>query len=401
MPAVIDVIIPVYNGAAFLQEAIHSIQNQSVRDIQIIIIDDGSTDDTPLILQKIAASDPRVTVLTTPNQGIVEALNLALSKCTAEFVARHDADDIAYPHRFAVQLDHFANFPNCVAQSSAVRHIDELGLPTGNFGRLPAPERADAYYVPAIEPYLIHPYLMMRRTAAVAVEGYRHVLHSEDTDLYWRLREQGDLHNKDQVLGDYRLHGGSISGGSVGNGRVMALSSQLSAISAARRAAGVSDLVFSRADGAKLKGLSGSLQELFDGAAPKLTADEQSYLRIALGAKMLELTGYRPYEVALEDCGFVRSGALAHLKTLNAGNRALLVRRYSGTVARLLHTGRRHEARALLWPALLPPTLYRLALRVIFPPTFRASVKKMIWPALEKLRHTIRAVGPDRAAEVR
>jgi glycosyltransferase involved in cell wall biosynthesis len=392
MPAVIDVIIPVYNGAAYLQEAIRSIQDQSVRDIQIIVIDDGSTDDTPALLRQIAAADARVTLFTTPNQGIVEALNLALSKCTAEFVARHDADDVAYPHRFAVQLNHFAKFPKCVAQSSAVRHIDEFGHPTGNFGRLSSPERADARYVPAIEPYLIHPYLMIRRTAAIAVGGYRHVLHSEDTDLYWRLRERGELHNMDQVLGDYRLHNGSISGGSIVNGRIMALSSQMSAISAVRRAAGIPDLTFSLTESAQIKGQSGSLQKLFDLAASKLSADEQAYLRIALGAKMLELTGYRPYEVELEDCAFVRSGALTHMRALNAGNRALLVRRYSGTVARLLHTGRRREARALLWPALLPPTLYRLALRTIFPPAFRVSVKKVIWPPVERLRQAVGAV---------
>ncbi|MHB8287077.1 MAG: glycosyltransferase family protein [Caulobacteraceae bacterium] len=286
-----------------------------------------------------------------------------------------------------------------MAQSGPVRHIDEHGDPTGSFGRAPPLDQADPRYVPTLKPYLIHPYLMIRRAAVIAVGGYRHVLHSEDTDLYWRLRERGELYNEDQVLGDYRLHGGSISGGSVSNGRVMALSSQLSAISAARRAAGAPDLIFDPAESAKLKGPSGSLQALFDLAAPRLTPDEQAYLQISLGAKMLELTGYRPYEVALEDCGFVRSAALTHLKGLSAGNRALLVRRYSGTAARLLHTGCTREARALLWPALIPATLYRLALRTIFPPALRVSVKKAVWPLLERLRQAIRASAPRRARE--
>ncbi len=73
---------------------------QTIRDIRIIIVNDGSTDRTQDILNKIAKADERVQVLTTLNGGIVSALNAGSQICSAEFVARHDADDLAYPQPF-------------------------------------------------------------------------------------------------------------------------------------------------------------------------------------------------------------------------------------------------------------------------------------------------------------
>lgn len=386
MTALIDVIIPVFNGAAYLREAIDSIQAQTVSDIKIIIVDDGSTDQTPAILASIAAQDSRVEVLTTPNQGIVDALNLALSHCTADYVARHDGDDLAYPERFRLQLAYFADHPSCVAQSGAVRHIDEWGDPTGGFGKGTKLERVDPRFIPAEEPYLIHPFLMLRRSAAQQVGGYRYVLNSEDTDLYWRLKEIGDLHNLPEVLGDYRLHSGSISGSSLSNGRVMAVSSQLSALSYVRRQEGKPDLEFEKSDYRGLKENAKSLQSLYELVAPRLDASERAHFKMAVSAKVLELTGYRPYEVVAEDCGFLKASALESLNYAKPHNKAFLIRRYSGTAARLLYKRLYPEAAALLWPSLLPPTIYRLALRYLFPPTLRESVKKLAWPRIRRVK---------------
>ena len=390
MPALIDVVIPVFNGAFYLKEAVNSIQAQTVEDVRIIIVDDGSTDDTPAILAAIAREDGRVQVLTTPNRGIVEALNLGLAQSSAPYIARHDADDIAYPERFAVQLAYFEAHPACVAQSGAVRHIDEAGRPVGSFGRLAPAGVGNALYIPAVEPYLIHPFLMVRREAIMEAGGYRPVLHSEDTDLYWRLCERGELHNIDQVLGDYRLHGASISGGSLHNGRIMALRSQLSALSYLRRRIGRADLAFDAADQAQLKANAHSLDALYSLASVQLDARERSRLKMSLSAKLLELTGYRPYEVELSDCSFLKASALESLAMVSRQNRAFLIRRYSGTAARLLHKGLRREAVALIWPGLLVPTLYRLALRVLFPPAFRSGVKKLVWLRVEALRGALR-----------
>src|SRR4029077_9631506 len=107
----ISVLIPVFNGARTVQDAIASIQGQSITDTEIVIVDDGSTDETPLILKAIAAQDRRVSVLTKANGGIVDALNFGLVACQGECIARHDADDIAYPDRFAAQITYLQDNP--------------------------------------------------------------------------------------------------------------------------------------------------------------------------------------------------------------------------------------------------------------------------------------------------
>src|ERR1700736_3109855 len=94
---IVDVLIPVYNGAPTVRESLNSIRAQTIRDIRIVVIDDGSTDATVEILAELAREDPRIVTIRKPNGGIVDALNLGLQHCRAEFLARFDADDIAYP----------------------------------------------------------------------------------------------------------------------------------------------------------------------------------------------------------------------------------------------------------------------------------------------------------------
>ncbi len=104
MPTV-DVLIPVYNAARTLVQSVKTIQDQSVKDIRIIIIDDGSTDVSLPLIKEIAANDPRVLTLEKKrNSGIVDSLNLGLAQCTAHLIARHDADDLADPNRFDRQI---------------------------------------------------------------------------------------------------------------------------------------------------------------------------------------------------------------------------------------------------------------------------------------------------------
>jgi hypothetical protein len=186
-----------------------------------------------------------------------------------------------------------------------VRHIDAAGVVTGAY-QPPDPDRADPDWAPSIEPYLIHPFLAVRRQALEAVGGYRHVHHAEDTDLYWRLREIGRLFNLPEVLGDYRLHDDSISGSSVTNGRIMAIHSQLAAISSKRRRAGSPDLTFERAQLAVYR-KAGSIDGMMGIAEAPLDPDERSWLRVAVAAKLLELASYRPWKLAERDLRFIRA----------------------------------------------------------------------------------------------
>lgn len=303
---IIDVLMPVYNAERTIEEATRSILAQSIRDVRVIAVDDGSTDATNAILRRLAEEDRRLLLITKPNSGIVDTLNLALEAATAPFVARHDADDVSFPDRFERQLDCLSRQSDVVAVSGSCIHIDGDGNETGTRYEPWDPALADFGCLPSLEPYLLHPFLLARTEAMRAVGGYRYVIHSEDTDLYWRLREIGRLVNLDEALGKMRLHAASVSNASVVNGRIMAVSSQLAAISARRRSRQITDLAFppdmlGRYQSAR------HLEAIIDLAGQSLKPDERSYLRQAAAVKLLELATGRDYELEPQDCRFIKS----------------------------------------------------------------------------------------------
>jgi glycosyltransferase involved in cell wall biosynthesis len=373
--ASVDVLIPVYNAARFVRSAIESIQAQTLVDIRICVVDDGSTDGSAAILADMAAADRRIRVITRPNGGIVDALNAGLEVCDADFIARHDADDLAYPTRLADQVDFLMRHPEAVAVAGRARHIDLDGTLLGTLAKFQNPGQADPAHVPAREPYLLHPFLMARRDALVRAGGYRHVVHAEDADLYWRLQPLGQLHNRPEIEGEYRLHPDSISGRSIRNGRVMAVSSQLCAISAMRRAAGADDLAFTREDAIALKAAADSMEAACRVVAGPLSAEEARHLNLSAGVKLLHLAGYRPYEVEAADCIFLRQAFTASISTVQGPNRRSVRRAYAATAARLAKAGRWRDARNLLTPGLLPPFLLRLVLRWLLPSRLHGAVQ--------------------------
>lgn len=362
MSAAIDVLIPAYNAARTLQSAVGSIQAQTLADIAIHVVDDGSTDNTPHILAELATADPRVRVHRKANGGIVDALNHGLTFCTAPLIARHDADDLAYPERLAVQKAWLDANPGAVAVGAAARHIDADDRPTGTIARLDQPDTASLSAVPAREPYMIHPFLMVRRDALERVGGYRYAHHAEDTDLYWRLMGEGRLYNLPDVLGDYRMHAESISGKSIVNGRVMSIGSQLAAFSARRRRDGRADLVFAKEQQRALEA-AGTIAAMVDVAATGMAADERLAFEEAVAGKLLELTSYRPYELERSDAEFVRSVANRGFGHLSPADRALQVRRVAGAGARLAAAGRPRDGLALVPRALAPQMGLRWLLR--------------------------------------
>jgi glycosyltransferase involved in cell wall biosynthesis len=373
---IVDILLPVFNGAVTITEAIESLQRQTFTNFRIIVVDDGSTDQTPEVLAALRARDSRITVVTQSNGGIVDALNAGLRLCQAEFVARQDADDISDPFRLAVELDYLRSHPDCVAVSGAVKHIDEQGRFLGTVQRFPQPDRADPRWAPSREPYLMHPFLMVRRADLQAIGGYRYVHYSEDTDLYWRLQERGAMQNLDTPLGKYRVHTRSISSASIINGRIMASSSQLAGLSALRRRTGRADLHFPKEAITEYRNAQ-TLSMLWELAKRQLDDEEARYLRIAVSGKLLELTAYRPYELEFSDCQFIR-GALDELSRLPHPNRKDLSRLYARAGARLLISGRFREMATLTPPWLYLSMIIRALFRV-FPASmrnFRARVRK-------------------------
>ncbi|MGI4746745.1 MAG: glycosyltransferase family 2 protein [Janthinobacterium lividum] len=376
MAPLIDVLMPAYNAGWSLPDTLASIQVQTVRDIRIVVVDDGSTDDTASILAAAAERDPRIHVITQPNGGIVAALNAGLAACTAPFIARHDADDLSDPDRFERQMQYLEANPDCVALAGAARHIDEAGHNLSTQSRLRDLAKADPGNIPASEPYLLHPMLMVRRADIQAVGGYRLVLNAEDSDLYWRLRERGRLHNLPELLGSYRMHAASVSSQSIFNGRQLALSSQLAAISARRRASKAEDIVF---DAAFLREIKRplSMVTIHDVGSRNLTPAERDWLAVALSMKLLELCFYRPFELTLADCQFVHAAIAKHGDVVPDRNLGSVREALIGTSVRLALRGRTRSAIVLAGPKLLSLVVLRLLFRIVLSNGLRSRIKRM------------------------
>ncbi len=374
--SLIDVVIPVHNAGRTISSALDSIQTQTILDIRIIVVDDGSTDDTAAIVADMATMDPRVELHRKENGGIVDALNFGLARGQAEFVARFDADDLSHPERFARQLGFLRANPDYVAVGGRVRHIDEDGHPTSSIVDFEPPELADLSWAPSLEPYVIHPFLMARRADLDAVGGYRHVFHAEDTDLFWRLSERGKLQNLPVTLGDYRMHAKSVSSTSVHNARVSAAHSQLATMSALRRRRGKTDLVFEKQSLVEFKAAP-SIQEVFALACRGLAPAEQDRLELSLAAKMVELASYRPFELEDADCRFIQSALHRQGGLLSPTSRRALDKHLCSSAARMAAGGAVGNARTLLQPRLYPGFLGRLAARALMPRKATRRVRQL------------------------
>lgn len=204
----IDVVIPVRNGETTIEYAISSILWQSLPEFILWVVDDGSTDNTPRLVEQLAARDSRIRLLRNKGSGISSALNVGIRAGNAPFVARMDADDISLPERFARQIATLHAEPQIAVLGSRFTYFgDAHGVPP-----VPISERACAVAVKLFSPFC-HPTTMMRRTALEALPDlYRSDFnHAEDYDLFSRLLVDHQGANLDEVLLAYRVHGGQIS----------------------------------------------------------------------------------------------------------------------------------------------------------------------------------------------
>ena len=206
----LSVIMPVRNGAPWITAACRSILEQSVRDLELIIVDDGSSDETPALIEGLARSDNRVRPVRLPATGLVGALNRGIDTARAPLLARLDADDIALPERLARQLDHLGRHPKLVLLGSWAQEVDADGRPIGLLKPEPDPARL-ASLLARRNPF-IHSTVMMRTDLVRRVGGYRDACrHAEDYDLWLRLAEVGDVAILPEALVQYRIHAQSVS----------------------------------------------------------------------------------------------------------------------------------------------------------------------------------------------
>lgn len=127
----VSVVLPVYNGAHTLDAAIDSLLSQTEQSLQLVIVDDGSTDRSATLIRKWAAKDERVYPVFARHKGIVAALNTGLSKATAPYIARMDADDISMPQRLQKQADFLDANPDFGLVSCLIKHLGNKETQTG------------------------------------------------------------------------------------------------------------------------------------------------------------------------------------------------------------------------------------------------------------------------------
>lgn len=202
---IVSVVMSVLNGERFLQEAVESILNQTFDQFEFIIINDGSSDNTPSILDSYRVRDSRVQVYHQENRGLVESLNRGCRLATGKYIARMDADDVAVRERLMWQVEFMEKHEETGAVGGAFEVIDGSGASILTY-RTPVGDREIKLALTRFCA-LLHPTVLMRRDVFFAVGQYRKVVvDAEDYDLFLRIAEHCQLANLDRVVLRYRLH---------------------------------------------------------------------------------------------------------------------------------------------------------------------------------------------------
>lgn len=207
----VSVLMAVRNGEDFLDQAIASIHSQSLRDLELIVVDNGSRDATLSILACWAERDPRIRVLQLARPGLARSLNFAASSARGPLYARLDADDIAEPGRLERQRAALIADETLGAIGSNASLIDRRGRHVGEVCR-PVGRLAVRQFLGSGNPF-VHSTMMFRRSLFEQVGGYRDGLRAtEDLDLWLRMAEVGELDLLPERLVRYRVHLRSMMG---------------------------------------------------------------------------------------------------------------------------------------------------------------------------------------------
>ncbi len=209
----VSVVMAVYNGERFLAEAVESTLKQTAPEIELIAVDDGSTDGSRRILEQYAARDPRLKIVSIAHGGLPRALNAGIRAARYDLIARMDSDDRMLPDRIEKQSAFLAGRPELDVACSYCYFINAVGKRIGSSARaidVPAGLRE---LRPSRFLEITHPTVLMRKAACLDVGGYREDLsYAEDRELWGRFATSGRLMGiQPEYLMEFRLHGGSMT----------------------------------------------------------------------------------------------------------------------------------------------------------------------------------------------
>jgi hypothetical protein len=200
----------VFNGEAFLAEAIDSILCQTFRNFEFVVVDDGSTDTTAEILARYSKSDGRLQIFAQQNKGRATSLNWGIQIARGRYIARMDADDIALPYRLAEQFEFMDRQPELGLLGGGVELVSPDRRRLGRF-QPPVVDREIRSAMRRYNPFY-HPTVMMRREVVQAVGGYRKaLLDADDYDLFLRMAEHSRVANLERSVLLYRIHPNQVT----------------------------------------------------------------------------------------------------------------------------------------------------------------------------------------------
>jgi len=206
----VSVVIPCYNQSHFLGSAIKSILEQTYKNYEIIVVNDGSTDDTTTVASKLCDV---VRLIEQKNMGLAAARNAGLKESTGEFIVFLDSDDKLLPRALEVGVKALRKYPDCAFVSGYCQHIasDESLLP---FIHQPQIENGTDHYQALLQNnYIWTPAnAMFRRNVFETVSGFETSINpTADYDLYLRIARQFSIHQHGEVISEYRQHSASMS----------------------------------------------------------------------------------------------------------------------------------------------------------------------------------------------
>jgi len=236
----ISVVIPCFNAELFLSETIESIINQTFENIEIILINDGSTDTTSEIIKNYAQRDERIIMIEKQNSGPADSRNRGIFAARGEWIAILDADDVALPSRLELQLAYCRERPELVLVGSDAIEMTSSGsqIQSYHYPSTHSDLFKRLYRMMAFPP---HSSLMYRAEAVRSIGGFNtRYVPSEDYDLWLRLAEYGKIACLSKPLVKIRKHASSIS--NLAGGRTQAVNGLAATVCHFLRSRGAADV---------------------------------------------------------------------------------------------------------------------------------------------------------------
>ena len=204
----VSVLMPVYNGEEYIREAIDSVLSQTLRDFELIIINDGSTDNSIQIIKSY--SDPRIVLVNSAtNSGVIATLNKGIDAARGDYIARLDADDIAMPERFEKQVDFLDSHQDYGFYGSSATIIDQAGNKLQDW--------IYTYEAPTLPSHLlfrnvfIHSSIMVRAAILKVLPYHADYYVAEDYFSWVKVAADWKMYNSPECLVKHRVHRTNIT----------------------------------------------------------------------------------------------------------------------------------------------------------------------------------------------